>query len=247
MEDDGVVLLEVGPGRVLGNMIRHHPQKKPGQVILNLVRHQQETLDDNYLLLTRIGQLWLFGINPDWQAFYSHRKPNRVPLPLYPFDAQPYPPDQAVLQKVAQLWSPTRESPVNRPGVPAVPEPGEQPQPGLKYQTLPGMDPDFLEETEIPFQAPRNDVEKKIAGIWEEFLGIKRIGIHANFFHLNGDSLSATQVIARIKDSYPIEIQLQEFFETPTIVHLSELIKKRLIEKIKNLSPAEKLKLAGKS
>jgi acyl carrier protein len=100
---------------------------------------------------------------------------------------------------------------------------------------------------QIPGQAPRNDVEKKIAGIWEEFLGIKRIGIHANFFHLNGDSLSATQVIARIKDSYPIEIQLQEFFETPTIVHLAELIKKRLIEKIKNLSPAEKLKLAGKS
>jgi acyl carrier protein len=217
-------------------------------MILNLVRHQQETLEDNYLLLTRLGQMWLFGISPDWPVFCHRQKPARVPLPLYPFDVQPYPPDQATLKKVAQLWSSSSlESPVNRSGGKAAPESAELPPPELKYQTLPGMGPDFLEDTETPFQAPRNDVEQKIAGIWEEFLGFKRISIHANFFHLNGDSLSATQVVARIKDLYPIEVQLQEFFENPTIAHLAELVKKRLIEKIKNLSPAEKLKLAGKS
>jgi acyl carrier protein len=47
--------------------------------------------------------------------------------------------------------------------------------------------------------APRTETEKLLATIWQEALGVERVGIHDNFFDLGGHSLLSMQVIARIK------------------------------------------------
>ncbi len=96
------------------------------------------------------------------------------------------------------------------------------------------------------YAAPRNDLEQGIVRIWQEFLGFEKIGIHDNFFHLNGDSLTATQLVSRLKEMYPVEIPLQDFFAEPTVAHLAEVIKKLLVERIKSLSPEAKKRLAKK-
>ena len=89
-------------------------------------------------------------------------------------------------------------------------------------------------------------MEQGIVRIWQEFLGFEKIGIHDNFFHLNGDSLTATQLVSRLKEMYPVEIPLQDFFAEPTVAHLAEVIKKLLVERIKSLSPEAKKRLAKK-
>jgi FkbH-like protein len=57
---------------------------------------------------------------------------------------------------------------------------------------------------------PRTETQRLIAGIWEQLLGLDRVGIHENFFDLGGHSLLATQVISRLRDVFRVNLQLQD-------------------------------------
>jgi acyl transferase domain-containing protein/acyl carrier protein len=89
------------------------------------------------------------------------------------------------------------------------------------------------------YEPPTNELEQFIIGIWEQTLGIKKIGITDDWFDLGGDSLIVTQVISRIREVYPLEISLDIFFENPTIAQLAEMIKELLYEKVRDLSEEE--------
>ncbi|MCP4571609.1 MAG: AMP-binding protein, partial [bacterium] len=52
------------------------------------------------------------------------------------------------------------------------------------------------------YVAPRDDVERRLAGIWEEVLGRPFIDVRAHFFHLGGHSLLAVQLMARIRREF---------------------------------------------
>jgi acyl transferase domain-containing protein/acyl carrier protein len=67
---------------------------------------------------------------------------------------------------------------------------------------------------------PRNDTEKIIANIWQEQLGIDRVGIHDNFFELGGDSLSAIQVISKAREAN-IRLTPAQIFKYQTIAELA--------------------------
>ncbi|MEG4342269.1 amino acid adenylation domain-containing protein [Microcoleus sp. A003_D6] len=88
--------------------------------------------------------------------------------------------------------------------------------------------PDVLElerELELmPFVPPRTPVEEVLARIWAEILGLERVGIHDNFWECGGDSLLATQVISRIRNTLEIELSLRSLFEAPTIGELCQQI-----------------------
>ncbi|GAA6620567.1 amino acid adenylation domain-containing protein [Scytonema sp. NUACC26] len=71
------------------------------------------------------------------------------------------------------------------------------------------------------FVEPRNPIERVLAAIWAEVLGLEVIGIHDNFFELGGHSLLATQVISRMRQALSVEIKVQLLFETPTIADLA--------------------------
>ncbi len=67
------------------------------------------------------------------------------------------------------------------------------------------------------FVAPRTPTEETLAGIWRDVLGLERIGVHADFFDLGGDSLSATRVLSRIRAALQVEVPIRSMFEHPTI------------------------------
>ncbi|MUG97531.1 amino acid adenylation domain-containing protein [Scytonema sp. UIC 10036] len=71
------------------------------------------------------------------------------------------------------------------------------------------------------FVEPRTPLERVLAAIWAEVLGLEVIGIHDNFFELGGHSLLATQVVSRMRRALGVEIKLQLLFERPTIVDLA--------------------------
>ncbi|MBG1264987.1 non-ribosomal peptide synthetase [Nostoc sp. WHI] len=90
-------------------------------------------------------------------------------------------------------------------------------------RNLPACDrtrPD-LEES---FVAPRNPIEKKLAAIWTELLGLDLIGINDNFFYLGGHSLIATQMLSRVREVFPVELSFGQIFENPTIASLAQLL-----------------------
>jgi acyl transferase domain-containing protein/acyl carrier protein len=76
------------------------------------------------------------------------------------------------------------------------------------------------------YAAPRSDVERAIARIWESLLGVGPIGIHDKFFELGGHSLLAIQFISRLRESLQVELPVERLFEAPTIAQLAEGITK---------------------
>jgi amino acid adenylation domain-containing protein len=81
---------------------------------------------------------------------------------------------------------------------------------------------DRTEHAEI--QKPRNDVEKKIAEIWQEVLGVEQVGIEEDFFALGGHSLLATQIMVRVEDCFNTTIPLSKLFESPTVAAMARSI-----------------------
>ena len=75
-----------------------------------------------------------------------------------------------------------------------------------------------------PYAAASNEVETKVVGIWEELLGIHRVGVNDNFFELGGNSLLGTELIARMKRQFPAPLSLASLFEGPTVRALSGLV-----------------------
>ncbi|HSF39107.1 MAG TPA: non-ribosomal peptide synthase/polyketide synthase [Thermoanaerobaculia bacterium] len=74
------------------------------------------------------------------------------------------------------------------------------------------------------FEAPRNEAEARLAGLWEEVLGVPRVGVSDNFFELGGHSLLATQLISRVREAFGVEIPLRALFEAPTVSGLAARI-----------------------
>ena len=77
--------------------------------------------------------------------------------------------------------------------------------------------PEEIERTERNFVAPRNRDEEQLAKIWTEVLKLEKVSVEENFFDLGGHSLLAIQVIARVRDSFKLELPMAAFFEAPTI------------------------------
>ena len=75
-----------------------------------------------------------------------------------------------------------------------------------------------------PYVAPRNEMEKQVADIWQTVMGIDQIGVYDNFFELGGHSLMATQMAARLREIFPIDLPLSQLFTAHTIADLMLLI-----------------------
>src|SRR5581483_2699665 len=78
--------------------------------------------------------------------------------------------------------------------------------------------------------APRTPVEEVIAGIFAEVLGRQQVGREENFFELGGHSLRAVQVMARLRESVGVGLELRALFEAATVAGLSRLGTARLRE-----------------
>lgn len=64
---------------------------------------------------------------------------------------------------------------------------------------------------------PRTPMEATLVGMWEEILGLERIGVEEDFAELGGDSLQATRLLARVRETYGVEITLVDFYAEPTV------------------------------
>jgi acyl-coenzyme A synthetase/AMP-(fatty) acid ligase len=97
----------------------------------------------------------------------------------------------------------------------------------------PDLERPALENT---YQEPRTPIEELVASIWSDVLGLKKVGIHDNFFDLGGHSLLATQVVSRLSKVLHVETPLRFLFEAPTPAGLAVRITQNQAE---NADPEE--------
>ena len=80
---------------------------------------------------------------------------------------------------------------------------------------------------------PRDEIENILAGIWQEVLGINKVGIYDNFFELGGDSILSIQVVSRARKS-GLKLQPRQIFEAQTIAELAGLVEVDQLSNIPN-------------
>ena len=67
------------------------------------------------------------------------------------------------------------------------------------------------------YVAPRTELERAIAEVWQELLGIEQVGIYDNFFDLGGHSLLAVRAAARLREKLGVSLSLESFLELGTV------------------------------
>jgi acyl carrier protein len=72
---------------------------------------------------------------------------------------------------------------------------------------------------------PTDEVERRVASIWQELFGINRVGIHDNFFDLGGNSLLAIQLVSQLRKAFEVDLPMSKLFESPTVSDLARGIK----------------------
>jgi len=83
--------------------------------------------------------------------------------------------------------------------------------------------PDLGHSTE-EYVAPRTEAERLVATLWQEALGVPRIGIHDDFFKMGGHSLLAAQVAARLAREHGVALPMRRLFEAPTVAQFAPLL-----------------------
>jgi len=207
-------LLEVGPGLTLSRLAQRHPDLSARRRVLASLPAQEDSLTEDAFMLTALGQLWLAGVSVDWAGFHSQERRHRLPLPTYPFERRRY---------WIEAREPERDTATTQghgdiaavEAAEAAPPAADAPPPSHQHQR-----PATLR---TPFVAPSTELERSVARIWQEILGIEPVGLDDNFFDLGGDSLIATQAMAQLKRELGMEIPVVSLYEGVTIRFLIEL------------------------
>ncbi|WP_380281981.1 amino acid adenylation domain-containing protein [Kitasatospora purpeofusca] len=149
----------------------------------------------------------------------------------------------------------------------AVPAPGTEPDPGALREHLAVRLPAYLvpdtvvlldalpltlngklDTAALPepapaatsrYVAPRTDAEQLVTQLWQEVLGVPRVGALDDFFELGGDSLLVTRVVARIRAGVGLDVPIRDAFELSTAAALAARVEELLIAEIEALSDDE--------
>jgi thioesterase domain-containing protein/acyl carrier protein len=191
---EGSILLEVGPGRALSTLVRRHPMGW-ARPVLAALGPARDGAAEPAALLTAVGKLWVAGGAMDVTGFWAREHRRRVPLPTYPFERRSY-------------WRDGRRA--------ASPEPS--PPSPLSH---PHSHPPGRGGTGTPIGTA---VEKGVAAVFEELLGVSGVRPQDDFFDLGGSSLMALRLGARLRETLGADLPASALLEASTVEALAERI-----------------------
>jgi amino acid adenylation domain-containing protein len=94
----------------------------------------------------------------------------------------------------------------------------------IDRKALPRPDDRSQVEMTTAYVEPQSELERTIAAIWSELLGVEKIGLNDDFFDLGGHSLLAIQLLSRIRDRLQVEISVKAFFESSTVADMAKAV-----------------------
>ncbi|TLW94620.1 amino acid adenylation domain-containing protein [Saccharomonospora piscinae] len=209
------VCLEVGPGHTLTSLVKVCPEGKRTHTATTL-RAAGEQGSDTVTLATALGRLWLSGVEVDFAAVDAHAPRRRVSLPGYPMQRRRY-------------WIPagspsaggplTLDTGVGGDSADSAVDDAE----GRVESGLPASGREPRPELDAEFTEPDTELQRRIAGIWQELLGVEPVGLHDPFLELGGHSLLAIKVVQRIEQELKVTIPLRRLVRAGTVGKLAEL------------------------
>jgi amino acid adenylation domain-containing protein len=100
---------------------------------------------------------------------------------------------------------------------------------------------------EKAFRAPAGPVEEYLAALWQEELGVERVGADDDFFELGGTSLSAMQVMLRLCREFDLDLALETVFSQPVLGSLARAAEERILADVAELPEAERRRLLAEA
>ncbi|KAG7284017.1 hypothetical protein NEMBOFW57_010375 [Staphylotrichum longicolle] len=99
------------------------------------------------------------------------------------------------------------------------------------------------------YEAPATPTERTLAGIWGVVVNVPvaRIGRQTHFFEIGGHSLSAMRVLARIKDTFRVEVRLSELFDAPRLEAVAAAIDRQIGQRTPDESSSAAAELRRKT
>ncbi len=84
-------------------------------------------------------------------------------------------------------------------------------------------------QAETAERSPRTPVEVELIAMWQDVLRLEggKVGTDAHFLDLGGDSVSAAQIISRVRRTFDVDLSPLTFFEAPTIAGLARIIESK--------------------
>ncbi|GII54384.1 hypothetical protein Pth03_27730 [Planotetraspora thailandica] len=76
-----------------------------------------------------------------------------------------------------------------------------------------------------PYEAPRDGVEERLAVVWQELLGVEKVGVHDNFFELGGHSLLGLQLVPKLREAFGVELAIGTIFDALTVAGLAAAVR----------------------
>jgi hypothetical protein len=139
---------------------------------------------------------------------------------LIPADPEAGLPPVAELRAALQLRLPDYMVPARYIPIESIPT---TPNRKIDRRALPAPDADAVIGNE--YVEPADDVERVVAGTIADTLGVARVGALDNFFDLGGQSLHAMSVVARLADTFGVDVPLRAFFVDPTARNVAVLLR----------------------
>jgi phthiocerol/phenolphthiocerol synthesis type-I polyketide synthase E len=214
-EEPALIFLELGPGTTLNSLVRKQVDPHSRQLVVSAMRHPEDRQADLAVLLSALGQLWLAGAAIDGAGVYAHQSRRRVPLPTYPFERQTY-----WIGGETQVQAAQQQAEIV----------GNRVAPAEAAEVAPALHP--RPQRLRPYVEPGNPIEEHIATIWQDLIGIDQVGSNDHFFEIGGNSLVASLLIARLRETFPVEVPLRHIFDYATVAELATAIESLLIEKL---------------
>jgi len=190
-EDEGRVMLEVGPGFALATLARQQVALKSTPIIQGIEKN--ETTSEYYSVLRALGQLWLNGIAPDWKALYRNQQRRKINLPAYAFDHKRY-----WLEPLPQVNAVTTT--IETPNTQLHTEQTTLQNSLMRKDTL------AVKLTELFEDASGIEIDAALAD--------------SNFIEIGFDSLLLTQIATNLKKEFNVPITFRKLFEEYNTIHL---------------------------
>ncbi|MCH8245980.1 MAG: amino acid adenylation domain-containing protein [Bacteroidetes bacterium] len=208
------IFLEVGPGNLLGNIVKQNSADLQRAYILQSLGNSKDSSSDYQIMLKSLGRLWSYGQKVNWGAVFQDQNRNKLSLPGYPFERRRHWIEPAKGDRVADgfSWSELIED-------------QKSPTIGEKVETANRTSKIRYVEHEQSHKY-KSDLENRIATIWKELMGLSHIGRDDNFFELGGHSLLAIQMQSQIKEQLGAEVSLIDLFDSPTIRGIARAIER---------------------
>jgi amino acid adenylation domain-containing protein len=202
LEDRRPFFLEVGPGRILGSLVKLADPTLAAQVAATM-RHPLEPLADGNVLLEAMGRMWVAGADVDWDRIRGDEAVGRVPLPGYPFERRRFiiEPGNSIAPAAAASKDIVEPSPVADSSVaPMSPEP---------TPSAPAA----------PVASREERILARIRDIVHQFSGLDPAAIEPDrsFIEMGFDSLALTQANLRFRREFEVRVTFRQLFdEAPT-------------------------------